>query len=38
MLSIDINLSAGAKNITGAYVMLVYRSLLTTRLPRKAAV
>ena len=33
MLSIHINLSAGAQNFTGAYViiMLVYRRLLTTR-------
>ena len=38
--SIHINLSAGAKNITGANVliMLVCRRLLTTRLPGKAAV
>ena len=34
------NLSAGAQNVTGAYViiMLVYRRLLTTRLHGKAAV
>ena len=34
MLSIHNNLSAGAQNVTGAYVivMLVYRRLLTTRL------
>ena len=40
MLNIYINLSAGAQNITGTYViiMLVYRHLLTTRLPGKAAV
>ena len=32
------NLSAGAQNVTGAYViMLVYRRLLTTRLHGKAA-
>ena len=37
--SIHSNLSAGAQNITGAYViMLVYRRLLTTRLHGKAAV
>ena len=38
--SIHINLSADAQNITGAYViiMLVFRCLLTTRLPGKAAV
>ena len=40
----DMNLflrlkSAGAQNVTGAYViMLVYRRLLTTRLHGKAAV
>ena len=35
-----INLSAGAQNITGAYViiMLFCRHLLTMRLPGKAAV
>ena len=40
MLSIHNNLSAGAQNVTGAYViiMLVYRRLLTTRLHGKAAV
>ena len=44
MLSIHINLSVGAQNVTGAYViiMLVYRRLLTThatsRLHDKAAV
>ena len=40
MLSIHNNLSAGAQNVTGAYViiMLVYRRLLTTRLNGKAAV
>ena len=40
MLSICVNLSAGAQNIMGAYViiMLVCRRLLTMRLPRKAAV
>ena len=34
------NLSAGAQNVTGAYVMimLVYRRLLTTRLHGKATV
>ena len=34
MLSIHNNLSAGAQNVTGTYViiMLVYRRLLTTRL------
>ena len=34
------NLSAGAHNVTGAYIiiMLVYRRLLTTRLHGKAAV
>ena len=39
MLSIHNNLSAGAQNVTGAYViiMLVYRRLLTTRLHHKAA-
>ena len=33
MLSIHNNLSAGAQNVTGAYIliMLVYRCLLTTR-------
>ena len=37
--SIHNNLSAGAQNVTGAYViMLVYRHLLTTRLHGKAAV
>ena len=37
--SIYNNLSAGAQNVTGAYViMLVYRRLLTTRLHGKAAV
>ena len=38
--SIHINLSSSAKNITGAYViiMLVCRHLLTMRLPGKAAV
>ena len=37
--SIHNNLSAGAQNITGAYViMLVYRCLLTMRLHGKAAV
>ena len=38
--SIHINLSAGAQNIIGAYViiMLVYMRLLTTHLPGKAAV
>ena len=38
--SIHINLSAGAQNITGAYViiMLVCRRLLTMGLPGKAAV
>ena len=37
--SIHINLSAGAQNITGAYIiMLVRRRLLTTRLHGKAAV
>ena len=37
--SIHNNLSAGAQNVTGAYViMLVYRRLLTTRLHGKAAV
>ena len=40
MLSIHINLSAGAQNITGAYIiiMLVCRRLLTTHLPGQAAV
>ena len=40
MLSIYNNLSAGAQNVTGAYIiiMLVYRRLLTTRLHGKAAV
>ena len=40
MLSIHNNLSAGAQNVTGAYViiMLVYRRLLTMRLHGKAAV
>ena len=38
--SIHINLSSGAQNITGTYIiiMLVYRRLLTTPLPGKAAV
>ena len=37
--SIHINLSAGAQNITGTYIiMLVCRRLLTTCLPGKAAV
>ena len=37
--SIHNNISAGAQNITGAYViMLVYRRLLTTCLHGKAAV
>ena len=37
--SIHINLSAGAQNFTGAYIiMLVCRRLLTTRLHGKAAV
>ena len=37
--SIHNNLSAGAQNVTGAYVIiLVYRRLLTTRLHGKAAV
>ena len=37
--SIHINLSAGAQNITGAYIiMLVCRRLLTMRLHGKAAV
>ena len=37
MLSIHNNLSAGAQNVTGAYIiiMLVYRRLLTTRLQTK---
>ena len=36
----SINLSTGAQNIIGAYIiiMLVYRRLLATRLPGKAAV
>ena len=40
MLSIHINLSAGAQNVTGAYIiiMLVYRRLLTAHLPGKASV
>ena len=40
MLSIHNNLSAGAQNVTGAYVIitLVYRRLLTMRLRGKAAV
>ena len=40
MLRIHNNLSAGAQNVTGAYViiMLVYRRLLTMRLHGKAAV
>ena len=40
MLSIHNNLSAGAQNDTGAYViiMFVYRRLLTMRLHGKAAV
>ena len=41
MLSIhNNNLSAGAQNVTGAYIiiMLVYRRLLTTRLHGNAAV
>ena len=39
-ISIHNNLSAGAQNVTGAYViiMLVYRRLLTTPLHGKAAV
>ena len=39
MLSIHYNLSAGAQNVTGAYVliMLVYRCLLTMRLHGKPA-
>ena len=39
MLSIHNNLSAGAQNVTGAYViiMLVYRRMLTMRLHGKAA-
>ena len=37
--SIHNNLSAGAQNVTGAYViMLVYRRLLTMHLHGKAAV
>ena len=38
MLSIHNNLSAGAQNVTGAYViiMLVYSCLLTMRLHGKA--
>ena len=37
--SIHNNLSAGAQNVTGAYViMLVYRRLLTMRLHGKAAI
>ena len=37
--SIHNNLSAGAQNVTGAYViMLVYRRLFTMRLHGKAAV
>ena len=37
--SIHNDLSAGAQNVTGAYViMLVYKRLLTTRLHGKAAV
>ena len=37
---IHINLSAGTQNITGAYIiiMLARRRLLTTCLPKKAAV
>ena len=40
MPRIHNNLSAGAQNVTGAYViiMLVYRRLLTMRLHGKAAV
>ena len=40
MLSIHNNLSAGAQNVTGAYViiMLVYKRLLTMHLHGKAAV
>ena len=40
MLSIHNNLSPGAQNVTGAYViiMLVYRRLLTTCLHDKAVV
>ena len=40
MLSIHNNLSTGAQNVTGAYVIivLVYRRLLTTRLQCKTAV
>ena len=40
MLSIHNKLSAGAQNVTGAYVliMLVYMRLLTMRLHGKAAV
>ena len=39
MLSIHINLSAGAQNITGAYIiiLLVYRCLLTMHLPENIA-
>ena len=39
MLSIHINLSAGAQNITGTHViiLLVCRHLLTMHLPGKAA-
>ena len=39
-LSYSLNLSAGTQNITGANViiMLVWRRLLTMRLPGKAAV
>ena len=37
--SIHNNLSTGAQNVTGAYIiMVVYRRLLTTRLHGKAAV
>ena len=37
--SVHISLSADAQNSTGAYViiMIVFRRLLTTRLPGKAA-
>ena len=40
MLSINNNLSGGAQNVAGAYliIMLVYRRLLTMRLHDKAAV
>ena len=40
MLSIHNNLSVGAQNVTGAYViiMLIYRRLLTTCLHDKEAV